>query len=114
MNHQNLLSGHQAFLEAEKMPAGRKKTLKTAIQLFSKQGYHATSTAQIADAAGISQATIFKYFKTKEDLLIAVLQLLIPIARKDFLIPLLSITDLDEIIHYIIHDRIEFFKANAD
>lgn len=49
-----------------------------AIELFSQQGFDGTSTAQIAEKAGVSQATIFRYYKTKEDLLNAAIE---PIIR---------------------------------
>lgn len=44
-----------------------------AIALFSKQGYHATSTKSIADKAEVSEGLIFKTFGNKEGLLKAVL-----------------------------------------
>ena len=34
--------------------------------LFARQGYDETTVAQIADAAGVSQMTFFRYFPTKE------------------------------------------------
>jgi AcrR family transcriptional regulator len=37
-----------------------------ALHLFREQGYHQTSTEQIAAAAEISPATFFRYFPTKE------------------------------------------------
>lgn len=43
--------------------------LATALRLFDEQGYDATSIAQIAKEAGVSQRTIFRYFGAKEDLL---------------------------------------------
>lgn len=42
--------------------------LRTALRLFTQQGYDATTIAQIAREAGVSQRTLFRYFGTKEDL----------------------------------------------
>ena len=42
----------------------------TALRLFLEQGYEATTVAQIADAAGVSQMTFFRYFPTKEDVVL--------------------------------------------
>lgn len=42
-----------------------------AIALFAAQGYARTTTKEIAQAAGVSEGTIFKYFPTKRDLLLA-------------------------------------------
>jgi AcrR family transcriptional regulator len=41
-----------------------------AVRLFRAQGYDATTVEQIAEAAEVSPSTVFRYFPTKEDLVI--------------------------------------------
>nr|WP_297307999.1 TetR/AcrR family transcriptional regulator [uncultured Flavobacterium sp.] len=43
--------------------------LKASLVLFTEQGARATSTKSIAKQAGVSEALIFKYFGTKDNLL---------------------------------------------
>jgi len=40
------------------------------MRLFAEQGYAATTVDQIAEAAEVSQSTFFRYFPTKEDLVL--------------------------------------------
>ncbi len=47
----------------------REEILRAAGRLFAKQGYAATSTYQIAKAAGLRQPSLFHYFSRKEDIL---------------------------------------------
>lgn len=47
--------------------------LEAGLEVFAKRGYYNTTTALIAEKAGISQPYVFKFFKTKEELFIAAL-----------------------------------------
>lgn len=42
-----------------------------AVALFHSQGYEATSTAHIAEAAGVSRSTFFRQFRSKDDVIFA-------------------------------------------
>src|SRR3954470_496472 len=46
---------------------------RAAIALFSRQGYHGTSTREIARLADVSEVTLFRYFERKEDVFWAAL-----------------------------------------
>jgi AcrR family transcriptional regulator len=47
----------------------RNALLEAALNLFSANGYDATTTDQIAESAGVSPRTFFRYFPTKESVL---------------------------------------------
>lgn len=48
--------------------------LAAARDLFCEKGYEATAVAEIAARLGIAEPTVFKYFPTKRELLMSVLQ----------------------------------------
>ena len=50
----------------------QKKIIVSAIQSFAEKGYSATSTSEIAKKAGVAEGTIFRHYKTKKDLLLAI------------------------------------------
>ncbi len=47
--------------------------LDAARQRFAKQGFHATRMSDIAQAAGVSQGTLYHYFNSKDELFMALL-----------------------------------------
>ncbi|MFC4768653.1 TetR/AcrR family transcriptional regulator [Effusibacillus consociatus] len=47
--------------------------LEAAIRVFSEKGFSASRTSEVAKEAGVSEGTIFNYFKTKKDLLLGML-----------------------------------------
>ena len=58
------------------MPAEdrRKQLIEIAIDLFSRKGFGGTTTREIAAAAGVTEAIIFRHFATKQDLYTAILE----------------------------------------
>lgn len=53
--------------------ARRQQLIEVAIKLFSQKGFSGTTTKEIACAARVNEATIFRHFATKEDLYAAIL-----------------------------------------
>jgi len=51
----------------------RQKVIDVASELFWHQGYETTGVAAILEKAGIGSGSLYWFFKTKEDLLRAVL-----------------------------------------
>ncbi|MGE2833346.1 TetR/AcrR family transcriptional regulator [Mycobacterium sp. SMC-4] len=62
-------------LERRKRPGAtaRDEVLDAAAELFTTLGVAATSTRQIAEAVGIRQASLYHHFRTKDDILAALL-----------------------------------------
>jgi len=52
-------------------PGARERLVVAAVDLFAEQGYDATTVAQIAERAGVTRSTFFRYFPDKRELLVA-------------------------------------------
>jgi AcrR family transcriptional regulator len=57
-------------LRERKKAKTRAAIQRHALRLFKEQGYAATTVDQIADAAEVSPSTFFRYFPTKEDVVV--------------------------------------------
>jgi len=52
----------------------KEEILEAAMKVFSKYGYSGSTTKKIAESAGISEGTIYNYFKNKRDLLLHIIK----------------------------------------
>ena len=52
-------------------PGARDRLVMAALDLFTEQGYDATTVAQIAERAGVTKSTFFRHFPDKRELLVA-------------------------------------------
>lgn len=105
---------YQELLENISMPPGRRKVILACVKLFSSQGYNATTTAQISEEAGVSQGTIFKYFKTKEDILLAICESMVELVGMPFVEKVSKCNNVEEMVSFIVNDRIAFVKSNQE
>ncbi len=56
-------------------PKARERILETAIGMFAEKGYAGTSVREIVEQAGVSKPVLYYYFKSKEGLFLAILDL---------------------------------------
>src|ERR1700728_2400553 len=52
-------------------PGARERLVVAAVDLFAEQGYDATTVTQIAERAGVTKSTLFRYFPDKREILAA-------------------------------------------
>jgi AcrR family transcriptional regulator len=91
--------------DAESMTDKQKAVIKAAVELFSKKGYSATSTKEIAMRAGVAEGTIFKQYPTKKDMMLWITERIIQKA----LFPLIS-SGLSELLAKNYNNREEFLS----
>ncbi|MFM8323094.1 MAG: TetR/AcrR family transcriptional regulator [Chloroflexota bacterium] len=66
----NPANGRRERLAAERL----ERILEAAAALFAEQGFHRTTTREIAEAADVSEGTLYNYFDNKNDLLFSILE----------------------------------------
>ncbi|WP_411680500.1 TetR/AcrR family transcriptional regulator [Clostridium thailandense] len=104
---------------SEDMPERQWKILDAAIKVFAAKGFDGSRTSDIAKEAEVAEGTIFRYYKTKKDLLMG---LLVPLATKFFRPMLLRSVEkiaenkdeksIDEVLNAILNDRVNLIKKN--
>lgn len=52
----------------------KQKILKEALNLFAEKGYHAVYVGDIAEAVGIKAPSLYKHYKSKQDIFNAILE----------------------------------------
>ncbi|MFB2771958.1 TetR/AcrR family transcriptional regulator [Pelatocladus sp. BLCC-F211] len=88
----------------------RECLVDTALELFSEQGYDATSIKQIAAAAGVAVGLLYHYFPSKSEVLRAILE------RHSFLpeLRVLLLVEHGEATTRVLRDVAEDFSALLD
>ena len=59
-------------IKAQKNPAKGAAILKAAQNIFAQKGFHEATVSDIAKKAEVSEATIYDYFSSKEELLFSI------------------------------------------
>ncbi len=55
-------------------PSKREQIVATAVELFAKQGFHATGIDTIVEKSGVAKRTLYAYFRSKDELVLAALR----------------------------------------
>lgn len=88
----------------------QEKVMLAAEKIFGEKGFHAGTTKQIAEEAGVAEGSIFKYFKSKKELLSSIVA---PIIDKNAKILIYSRKDepIRDILVWIAQNRVKFLKS---
>lgn len=85
----------------------RSEIAQKAIEVLAKRGFQATTIQEIADAAGLGKGTIYHYFKTKEEILLAVSEELFHETERSFGAALLHINEPMEKLSVLIEEALK-------
>ncbi|TPR41686.1 TetR/AcrR family transcriptional regulator [Apilactobacillus micheneri] len=105
-------------LDEEALTEKQKSVLQASLKLFAEKGFNDTKTSDIAILAGVAEGTVYKHFKTKENILNSILSPfikgVIPRAANEFIAELKSksFVTLRDLLEYIIKDRLTFAEEN--
>ncbi|HWJ02060.1 MAG TPA: TetR/AcrR family transcriptional regulator [Verrucomicrobiae bacterium] len=91
----------------------KQKILAAGRQVFTRKGFHGATTAEIAKEAGIAEGTIYRYFKTKKDILIELAQTLAVDTLKVVFNEISGREDA-AVLEAIIANRLELIRPNLD
>ena len=93
----------------------RRLIVRTAVELMSRQGFEATTMKQIARAAELGDATIYKYFPSKEKLVLGYFELQVADALQQLgLTPDQQDFGLQERLQLLIDSLLERFLADRE
>jgi AcrR family transcriptional regulator len=55
-------------------PSKKEHLVETAVKLFGRDGFHATGIDKILQEAGVARMTLYKHFRSKDELILAALR----------------------------------------
>ncbi|MBC8079636.1 MAG: TetR/AcrR family transcriptional regulator [Gorillibacterium sp.] len=94
------------------------RILQSAVEVFAERGYAAASTSEIARRAGVSEGTIFRHYKTKQELLHSIMvpvmaKFILPASIDDFIHVLdAKYEKFDDFLRAIVLNRLSFARKN--
>lgn len=106
-------------LPEEEITKRQWQIIDAAVKIFSKNGFEGSRTSDIAREAEVAEGTIFRYYKTKKDLLIGLLlPLMIKFFRPLIFMPVEKIIKnkdnkpIEEVMTDVFYDRLKLAKKN--
>ncbi len=93
-------------------PPGRQKIIEALTRLMWTKDFHSVTTAEIAEIAGVTEGLIYKYFKSKKELLYQVLNDLFTQFNQAVLDRMADKASAIEKLEIIIRSSIDYYTAN--
>ncbi len=90
------------------------KILEAALHIFAQKGFQDTTIAEISKKAGVSEPTVYEYFKTKEDLFFAIPEKITEEAISSSSMIMGYINGTENKIRAMVYGLLSLFKKNPD
>lgn len=94
--------------------AKRQQIYQAAMELFAQQGMVGTTIQQIADRAGVGKGTVYEYFDSKDDILVAAFQFLRSEMEKTFRTKLEGVEDPRAQLEAVFYGMAEYLDSMSD
>ena len=92
----------------------KNQILEAAAQLFAEKGFHRTTTKDIAQAADVSEGTLYNYFDNKEDLLFGIMEKLVDNQQLSRQLSLAELDDAQDFLVAVLNERRDYVQRNHD
>ncbi|MCU6711548.1 TetR/AcrR family transcriptional regulator [Paenibacillus sp. J5C_2022] len=88
------------------------KILTAALRVFAEKGYNESTTQEIANEAQVAEITIFRKFKTKQNLFVTTIQSIVMDKFNKSLMDYAKQDDTKQFLINILHDRLLMISKN--
>jgi AcrR family transcriptional regulator len=93
----------------------KQQILELATEAFSREGYDKVTVKQLADGCGITEPAIYRHYKSKDEIYIAVLESLCDrLDSSELFARLAQTNDPDTLLRGVSEHLLEFHTANQD
>lgn len=102
-------------IKKEKLTTKRNRQILTAsMKVFSRYGYQDTDVEKIAHLAGLGKGTVYRYFKSKENLFLSTLEWGLNSLKDEIIDATNKVDDYPEKVKTAIAVYLSFFEKNRD
>ena len=92
----------------------REQILEAAVKVFAEKGFRTAKIQEVANAAGISNGTVYNYFRSKDEVLLALLERLNETEARPAQFEQLKNADLQAVFLAQMKHRFEFMMTQKD
>lgn len=102
-------------VKKDKLKAKRQKQILTAsMKVFSRYGYQNADVEKIANLAGLGKGTVYRYFKSKENLFLSTLEWGLNSLKENIFSSIAKVDDYMDKLRLALTTHFKFFEKHRD